>query len=63
MTMKNRTTSDALEIIYDRYYRGRPERQAQLEKTREAFERRERARTGQANGSVEDLFNRLHKRG
>lgn len=32
---KKRTTSDALEIIDQRYYRGRPERQAALEKVRE----------------------------
>jgi len=31
---KKRTTADALEILHSRYYRGRPERIAELEKTR-----------------------------
>jgi DNA-binding XRE family transcriptional regulator len=35
---KKRTTSDALEILHHRYYRGRPERQAALEKTRADME-------------------------
>lgn len=35
---KKRTTSDALEILDQRYYRGRPERQAVLEKVREDME-------------------------
>ena len=35
---KKRTTTDALEILHGRYYRGRPERQAALDKTREDME-------------------------
>jgi DNA-binding XRE family transcriptional regulator len=35
---KKRTTSDALEILHQRYYRGRPERQAELEKVRANME-------------------------
>ncbi len=31
---KKRTTTNALEILHNRYYRGRPERIAELEKTR-----------------------------
>lgn len=32
--MKKKTTSDAVEILHRRYYRGRPERIAQLEQAR-----------------------------
>lgn len=39
MTKKRKArTSDALEILHRRYYEGRPDRQAELEKTREDME-------------------------